>query len=130
MSFDFDARADASDAASAAASAAADPLAGFRQDLEDRVVAAMRTVFDPEIPVNIVDLGLIYGLEVTNEGQVAISMTLTSPNCPEAQTLPDALEDAVVGLDDVTGCTVEVTFFPPWTPDRMTEEARLELNLL
>lgn len=125
MSFDFDARADAPDSAAAAA----DPLAGFRQDLEDRVVAAMRTVFDPEIPVNIVDLGLIYNLEVTSDGKVAITMTLTSPNCPEAQTLPDALEDAVVGLDDVTGVTVEVTFFPPWTQDRMSEEARLELNL-
>ncbi len=97
--------------------------------LEQQVVVALKTVFDPEIPVNIYDLGLIYAIKVDEEKQVHIQMTLTSPGCPVAQTFPGTVEETVKRLDEVVDCSVELVWDPPWTQERMTEAARLELGL-
>ena len=97
--------------------------------LKDQVVAAMRKVYDPEMPVNIYELGLIYGVDVSDEGQVAIRMTLTAPNCPVAGTLPGDVERAVRAVPGVTDVKLELTFDPPWTKDRMSEAAKLALGL-
>jgi FeS assembly SUF system protein len=97
--------------------------------VEERVRAALRTVFDPEIPVNIADLGLIYELKVDSEGAVAIRMTLTSPACPVAGALPGQVEQKVLGVPGVTSAQVELVWDPPWEPSRMTEEAQLQLGL-
>lgn len=101
------------------------------QTLEDQVVAALRTVYDPEIPLNIYDLGLIYEIDVDDEhGTVAIKMTLTAPNCPVAGSMPAAVARAVESLDNVTSADVELVWDPPWTKDNMSDEAKLELGLL
>jgi FeS assembly SUF system protein len=97
--------------------------------LKDRVVAAMRKVYDPEMPVNIYELGLIYGVEVGVDGQVAIRMTLTAPNCPVAGSLPADVERAVRAVPGVSGVKLELTFDPPWTKDRMSEAAKLALGI-
>ncbi|MBZ5621971.1 MAG: SUF system Fe-S cluster assembly protein [Acidobacteriia bacterium] len=97
--------------------------------LKDQVVAAMRKVYDPEMPVNIYELGLIYGVDVSDEGQVAIRMTLTAPNCPVAGTLPGDVERAVRAVPGVSGVKLELTFDPPWSKDRMSEAAKLALGL-
>jgi FeS assembly SUF system protein len=97
--------------------------------LKEQVVAAMRKVFDPEMPVNIYELGLIYGVDVSDEGHVDIRMTLTAPNCPVAGTLPGDVERAVRAVPGVTGVKLELTFDPPWTKDRMSEAAKLALGL-
>jgi FeS assembly SUF system protein len=99
-------------------------------DLEARIVGALRTVRDPEIPVNIYDLGLIYDLDIAADGQVGIRMTLTAPACPVAGTMPGMVEEAVRGVEGVSGATVELVWDPPWSAERMSEEARLELGLL
>ncbi len=97
--------------------------------LKDQVVAAMRKVYDPEMPVNIYELGLIYGVEVSDAGNVAIQMTLTAPNCPVAGTLPGDVERAVRAVPGVNDVKLELTFDPPWTKARMSEAAKLELGL-
>jgi FeS assembly SUF system protein len=97
--------------------------------LKDQVVAAMRKVFDPEMPVNIYELGLIYGVDVSADGLVFIRMTLTAPNCPVAGTLPGDVERAVRAVPGVTDVKLELTFDPPWTKDRMSEAAKLALGL-
>ncbi len=97
--------------------------------LESAVVEVLRTVFDPEIPVNIYDLGLIYKIDATPEGRVAVEMTLTSPMCPVAGSLPPAVQQRVQGVEGVTEVTVDVVWDPPWTPDKMSDAARLQLNL-
>jgi FeS assembly SUF system protein len=97
--------------------------------LKDQVVAAMRKVYDPEMPVNIYELGLIYGVDVSDEGQVAIRMTLTAPNCPVAGSLPADVERAVRAVPGVSGVKLELTFDPPWTKDRMSEAAKLALGI-
>jgi FeS assembly SUF system protein len=97
--------------------------------LEERVVAVLRTVFDPEIPVNIVELGLIYGLEVDESGAVAVRMTLTSPACPVAGALPGEIEAKVKAVPGVTAAKVELVWDPPWDPSKMSEAAQLELGL-
>jgi FeS assembly SUF system protein len=99
-------------------------------ELEARVLAAMKTVQDPEIPVDLVELGLIYELEVSRGGTVFVEMTLTSPACPVAGALPGEVETAIRGVDGVTDVRVKLVFTPPWTPDRMSEEAKLELGML
>jgi FeS assembly SUF system protein len=96
---------------------------------EERVIEALRTCFDPEIPVNIHDLGLIYGITVDPTGRVAVRMTLTAPSCPAAQELPAQVEAAVAAIPGVTAATVEVVFDPPWNSCMMSEAARLELGL-
>jgi len=95
----------------------------------DAIVQALHTIYDPEIPVDIYDLGLIYGIDVDAERFVRVRMSLTSPNCPSAQQLPEEVEVKVGAVEGVSGVEVEVVWDPPWTPDRMSEEARLELNV-
>lgn len=97
--------------------------------LRDHVVDALKTCFDPEIPVDIYELGLIYEIEVKSGGDVIITMTLTSPACPVAGSLPLEVEEKVNAVDGVATVRVDVTWNPPWTPDRMSDVARLELNL-
>ncbi|MCI0484379.1 MAG: SUF system Fe-S cluster assembly protein [candidate division NC10 bacterium] len=97
--------------------------------IEAQVIEALRTCYDPEIPVNIYELGLIYGIEVDPSGAVAVRMTLTSPNCPAAGTLPGEVQEKVKGVPGVTDARVEVVFDPPWDPSRMSEAAKLELGL-
>ena len=97
--------------------------------LKDQIVAALRKVYDPEMPVNIYELGLIYGVDVDPAGHVAIRMTLTAPNCPVAGTLPGDVERAARAVPGVTGVKLELTFDPPWTKDRMSEAAKLALGL-
>lgn len=98
--------------------------------LRERVVKAMRSVHDPELPVNIYDLGLIYGLDISAEGVARVRMTLTSPNCPVADKLPADVQRAVRAVEGVTGATVELTFDPPWGPERMSEAAQIELQAM
>jgi FeS assembly SUF system protein len=98
-------------------------------NLTDQIVAALRTVYDPEMPVNIYELGLIYGVSVDAEGRAEIRMTLTAPNCPVAGTLPGDVERAVRAVPGVTDVNLELTFDPPWTKDRMSEAAKLALGL-
>lgn len=98
--------------------------------LEERVIAALRTVNDPEIPVNIYDLGLIYDLAVDDAGTVAVQMTLTAPACPVAGTMPGLVDQAIRAVDGVSSVSVELVWDPPWSVERMSDEARLELGLL
>lgn len=97
--------------------------------LKEAVIAGLKTVFDPEIPVNIYDLGLIYDIAIDDESVVHIQMTLTSPGCPVAQTFPGTVEQAVNQIEGVKDCAVELVWEPPWTNERMTEAARLELGI-
>jgi FeS assembly SUF system protein len=97
--------------------------------MKERVIAALKKVYDPEMPVNIYELGLIYGVDVDAEGKVAIRMTLTAPNCPVAGSLPADVERAARAVPGVTGVKLELTFDPPWTKDRMSEAAKLALGL-
>lgn len=96
---------------------------------EDAVLNAIATVYDPEIPVNIYELGLIYAVEIADDGAVKVEMTLTAPACPSAQELPEQVQNAVLTVPGVTSCRVETVWDPPWDPSRMTEEARLQLNM-
>lgn len=100
------------------------------QDMGDKIVAVLKTIFDPEIPVDIYELGLIYDVFVNENMDVKILMTLTSPNCPVAETLPVEVEEKVKTLKEVKECEVEITFEPTWTQDMMSEEAKLELGML
>ncbi|MDX2345333.1 MAG: SUF system Fe-S cluster assembly protein [Legionella sp.] len=97
--------------------------------LKTAVIAALKTVFDPEIPVNIYDLGLIYDVLIDDTQHVDIKMSLTSPGCPVAQTFPGIVETAVNTVEGVKECTVELVWEPPWTQERMSEAARLELGM-
>lgn len=97
---------------------------------KERVIDAIRMVYDPEIPVNVYDMGLIYGIDITPPDQVLITMTLTTPNCPSALTLPGEVETMVCSLPEVGNCKVEITFDPPYTMDMMSESARLEMGLM
>ncbi|MEN0073920.1 MAG: SUF system Fe-S cluster assembly protein [Paracraurococcus sp.] len=96
---------------------------------EDAVVSMLKTVFDPEIPVDIFELGLIYAVEIADDGKVKIEMTLTTPSCPSAQELPSQVEEAVRLAPGVTDVEVEVVWDPPWDQSRMSEDARLALNM-
>jgi FeS assembly SUF system protein len=98
--------------------------------LFDPVMDALKTVQDPEIPVNLVELGLIYELLVKKGGAVFVEMTLTTPSCPVAQSMPDEVKKAVAGVPGVEDVRVKLVWTPPWTQDRMSEEAKLELGLL
>lgn len=97
-------------------------------NLETRVIDALRTVFDPEIPVNIYELGLIYGIDIGADGKVEIVMTLTSPGCPVAGSLPNEVADSVRAVAGISDASVELVFDPPWGPELMSEAARLELG--
>ena len=98
--------------------------------LGDKIVGVLKSIFDPEIPVDIYELGLIYDVFVNEDADVKILMTLTTPNCPVAETLPKEVEEKVKSLDEVKDAEVEITFDPPWSQDLMSEEAKLELGLL
>lgn len=97
--------------------------------LKESVTQALKEIFDPEIPVNIYDLGLIYDLITDETGNIEIKMTLTTPMCPVAQTFPQTVQDRVLNVPGVTGVRVELVWEPPWTKDRMSEAAQLQLNL-
>jgi len=96
---------------------------------EDMLIAACATVYDPEIPVNIYELGLIYAIESNDDGHIKVEMSLTAPGCPSAQELPVQVREAIMALPGVSGCDVEVVWEPAWDPSRMTEDARLSLNM-
>ncbi|MBR0682295.1 SUF system Fe-S cluster assembly protein [Roseomonas eburnea] len=96
---------------------------------EDAVIAAISTVYDPEIPVDIYQLGLVYAIEIADDGKVKVEMTLTTPSCPSAQELPSQVEEAVRAVEGVTDVEVEVVWDPPWDQSRMSEDARLALNM-
>ncbi len=98
--------------------------------IEAQVIEALRTIFDPEIPVNIYELGLIYDVKVEPSGAVAIHMTLTSPNCPAAQSLPSEVESKVKAVPGVTDAKIEIVWEPPWDPAKMSEAARLQLGMM
>ena len=98
--------------------------------LGDKIVRVLKTIFDPEIPVDIYELGLIYDVFVNEDFDVKILMTLTTPNCPVAETLPLEVEEKVKSINEVKDAEVEITFDPPWTQDLMSEEAKLELGML
>ena len=97
--------------------------------MKDNVIAALKKVYDPEMPVNIYELGLIYGIDIDAGGKAAIRMTLTAPNCPVAGTLPGEVERAVRSVAGITDVKLELTFDPPWTKARMSEAAKLALGL-
>jgi FeS assembly SUF system protein len=103
---------------------------GRDNDLLERIVAALRTVHDPEIPTNIYDLGLIYAIDAVGEADIAIRMTLTAPACPVAGTLPGEVERAVASVEGVDRCKVELVWDPPWNKDLMSDEAKLQLGML
>ena len=96
---------------------------------EDALLSAIATVYDPEIPVNIYELGLIYAVEIDDANNVKVEMTLTAPGCPSAQELPVQVQDAIMAVPGVSSCHVETVWDPPWDPSRMTEDARLALNM-
>jgi FeS assembly SUF system protein len=98
--------------------------------LEDQIVEVLKTIYDPEIPVNIYELGLIYGVEVGDAGKVDVKMTLTSPACPVAGTLPVEVEDKVKGVPGVESAEVEIVWDPVWNPSMMSEAAKLELGMM
>ena len=100
------------------------------QALGEQIVEQLKTVYDPEIPVNIYELGLVYKIDVEDDNTVLIDMTLTSPHCPVAETLPPEVEQKVQQVEGVTRCEVRIVWDPPWTPSMMTEEAQLEMGLI
>lgn len=100
------------------------------EQLEKDVIEVIRSCYDPEIPVNIYELGLIYNISINEAREVHIMMTLTSPSCPVAETLPPDVEQKVAGVDGVSSAKVEITFEPPWDQSMMSEEAKLELGFL
>lgn|SRR5690606_10775213 len=99
-------------------------------ELGEKIVRVLKTIYDPEIPVDIYELGLIYDVLVNEDNEVKILMTLTTPNCPVAETLPVEVEEKVKTIDDIKDAVVEITFDPPWSQELMSEEAKLELGLL
>ena len=99
-------------------------------DLENKVVEILKSIYDPEIPVDIYELGLIYEVKINAEGHVDIDMTLTSPNCPVAESLPKEVEDKVAAAKEFNSAKVNIVFEPPWDKDMMSEEAKLELGFL
>ncbi|HET7361318.1 MAG TPA: SUF system Fe-S cluster assembly protein [Salinimicrobium sp.] len=98
--------------------------------LGEKILKVLKTIYDPEIPVDIYELGLIYDVMVNEDEEVKILMTLTTPNCPVAESLPQEVEERVKSIDEVKDCEVEITFDPPWTQELMSEEAKLELGML
>ena len=97
--------------------------------LTDQLIEKLKTVYDPEIPVDIYELGLIYKVDISDEKDVVIDMTLTAPGCPVAGDMPGWVEEAVLTIPEVKSCTVNLVFEPPWDPSRMSDEAKLQLNM-
>jgi FeS assembly SUF system protein len=100
------------------------------EELGEKIVRVLKTIYDPEIPVDIYELGLIYDVFVNEDNDVKVIMTLTTPNCPVAETMPKEVEEKVKSINEVNNAKVELTFEPPWTRDLMSEEAKLELGFL
>ena len=98
-------------------------------DFKNKVIEEVKKIYDPEIPVNIYDLGLIYKIEVVEKNKVNIDMTLTSPNCPVAESLPKEVKDNIMKIEGVSDVNLNLVWEPPWTKDKMSEAAKLELNL-
>ncbi len=123
----------ANDAARASQESAA-PAAPFTEEelalLTDQIIAALKTVYDPEIPVDVYELGLIYKVDIADDRVVAVDMTLTAPGCPVAGEMPGWVRDAVSNVPGVAGANVNMVFDPPWDISRMSDEARLQLNML
>jgi len=101
-----------------------------KRTLEEKIIYVLKNVFDPEIPVNIYDLGLVYEHKIDDEGRVKVLMTLTAPNCPVADIMPQQVKEEISYLTGVTDVDVEITFDPPWDQDMISEEGKLELGLL
>jgi len=99
-------------------------------DLKDRVIEALKSVYDPEIPVDIYELGLIYDIQISEDGDAVITMTLTTPHCPVAESLPNEVELRVLSVPGIRDAEVKVVWDPPWDPSQMSDEARLELGML
>ena len=97
--------------------------------LKDKIITEIKKIYDPEIPVNIYDLGLIYNIEIKNDNEAYIEMTLTSPNCPVAESLPKMVKENINSIEGVKKVELKLVWNPPWTKDMMSEEAKLELNL-
>lgn len=110
----------------ASSALSAEELEAFTQKL----IAALKTVYDPEIPVDIYELGLIYKVDVSDDKDVTVDMTLTAPGCPVAGEMPGMVQSALEGVEGIGKVAVNMTFEPPWTPERMSEEAKLELNMM
>jgi FeS assembly SUF system protein len=104
--------------------------AGDPEELKERIVEALKSIYDPEIPVDIYELGLIYDVEVAEDGDALVTMTLTTPHCPVAETLPNEVELRVLSVPGVRDAEVKLVWDPPWDPSRMSDEARLELGML
>ncbi|MGZ3365637.1 MAG: SUF system Fe-S cluster assembly protein [Caulobacteraceae bacterium] len=109
--------------------ASAAPDKAVLDDLTDKLIVQLKTVFDPEIPVDIYELGLISKVDVSEDLDVAIDMTLTAPGCPVAGEMPGWVQEAVMKVDGVKSCDVNLVFDPPWDPSRMSDEAKLQLNM-
>ena len=99
------------------------------QSMKEKIIQEIKKIYDPEIPVNIYELGLIYKLEVDDKNKVNIDMTLTSPNCPVAESLPNQVKEAIMKIAGVSDVDLKLVWEPPWTKDRMSEAAKLELNI-
>ena len=101
-----------------------------KKALEDKIIEVIKTIYDPEIPVDIYELGLIYEVKIQDDMHVDVEMTLTSPSCPVAESLPLEVEEKIAGVEEVKSCKVNIVFDPPWDKDMMSEEAMLELGFL
>jgi FeS assembly SUF system protein len=108
----------------------AKPAAGDGEDLKDRIVEALKSVYDPEIPVDIYELGLIYDVDISEDGDALVTMTLTTPHCPVAESLPNEVELRVLSVPGIRDAEVKLVWDPPWDPSKMSDEARLELGML
>ena len=98
-------------------------------ELKEKIVSEIKKIYDPEIPVNIYELGLIYKIEIDDKNKVEVEMTLTSPNCPVAESLPKMVKDNILSVEGVSHVDLKLVWNPPWTKDKMSEAAKLELNL-
>lgn len=101
-----------------------------RKEIEELIITKLKTIYDPEIPVDIYELGLVYNIGIEDDGSVIIMMTLTSPSCPVAETLPPEVEQKITEVEGVTSCKVDITWDPPWDKTMMSEEAQLELGFM
>ena len=101
-----------------------------KEELTERVIDVLHTVYDPEIPVDVYELGLIYNIEISGKGDVKVVMTMTTPNCPMIESLPEEIESKIKAMEEVNSVKVEVTFDPAWDKDMMSDEAKLQLGFL
>ena len=98
-------------------------------NLKDKIISEIKKIYDPEIPVNIYELGLIYKIDINDKNNVLIEMTLTSPNCPVAESLPNSVKENILKIEEINNVDLKLVWDPPWTKDKMSEAAKLELNI-